>query len=215
MCSLCRDRNSCEDETCNSRSVPVNIRFKYRNWKPSLRRQKSNKFNNNFVQASRFFVHFFAVTARLRHESALLWRAKTQYSDFLFLFLYFDTVFRRTEREEIIPNTLLSDFFVAVAIVVAWAPSDSLPRAWSEISSPCLRNLIGQLFFLLVPNMALAKMKIHEHRIKQTYESYTFQPFVSFWSQTFWVLAQFSTHSDCVFLFQYIQPPTLLCFLSL
>ena len=25
MCSFCRDRNSCEDETCNSRSVLVNI----------------------------------------------------------------------------------------------------------------------------------------------------------------------------------------------
>ena len=26
--------------------------------------------NKNFSQASRFFVHFFAVTARLRHENA-------------------------------------------------------------------------------------------------------------------------------------------------
>ena len=26
--------------------------------------------NNNFAHASRFFVHFFAVTARLRRESA-------------------------------------------------------------------------------------------------------------------------------------------------
>ena len=26
--------------------------------------------NNNFARASRFFVHFFAVTARLRRESA-------------------------------------------------------------------------------------------------------------------------------------------------
>ena len=42
-----------------------------------------------------FFVHFFAVTARLRRESAQfhdLWRAKTQDNDFLILFLNFDTV---------------------------------------------------------------------------------------------------------------------------
>ena len=33
--------------------------------------------NNNFARASRFFVHFFAVTARLRHEDVyfhVLWR---------------------------------------------------------------------------------------------------------------------------------------------
>ena len=28
-----------------------------------------NKQNNNFVRASRFFVHFFAVFARLRREN--------------------------------------------------------------------------------------------------------------------------------------------------
>ena len=94
------DRNSCGDEMCNSRSVLVNI--PYHIWKPSLRPQKINRFNNNFARASRFFVHFFTVTARLRHESALLWRAKTQYSDFLSLFLNCDAVLRRTEREEII-----------------------------------------------------------------------------------------------------------------
>ena len=35
-------------------------------------RQKSNRFNNqnNFARASRFFVNFFAVTARLRRENA-------------------------------------------------------------------------------------------------------------------------------------------------
>ena len=42
-----------------------------------------------------FFIHFFAVTARLRRESAQfhdLWRAKAQDNDFLILFLNFDTV---------------------------------------------------------------------------------------------------------------------------
>ena len=61
---------------------------------------KKNKFENNSARASRFFVHFFVVTARLRHESALWWRAKTQYSDFCFLFQNFYTVFRRSERDE-------------------------------------------------------------------------------------------------------------------
>ena len=32
------------------------------------------KKNNNFARASRFFVHFFAITARLRCENALILR---------------------------------------------------------------------------------------------------------------------------------------------
>ena len=40
--------------------------------------------------------------------------------------------------------------------------------------------LIGQLSFLLVPNILLSKMNNHEHQTKQTYESYTFQPLMSF-----------------------------------
>ena len=67
----------------------------------------------------------------------------------------------------------------------------SLPRAWSKISSRRLRNLISQLSFLLVPNMVLAKIKIHEHRTKQTCEIYTFQTLMSYWSQTLWVLGNF------------------------
>ena len=49
--------------------------------------------NNNFVRASRFFVHFLAVVARLQRESAsfpVLLRMGTQGNDFLFLFLNFD-----------------------------------------------------------------------------------------------------------------------------
>ena len=52
--------------------------------------------NNNFTRASRFFVHFFAVTTRLRRENAqihVLWRTWTQLdNDFLFLFLNSETV---------------------------------------------------------------------------------------------------------------------------
>ena len=35
-----------------------------------LLRKKKNNNNNNFPRASHFFVHFFAVTARLRRENA-------------------------------------------------------------------------------------------------------------------------------------------------
>ena len=42
--------------------------------------------------------------------------------------------------------------------------------------------MIGQLSLLLVPaNMVLSKINNHEHRTKETYESYTFQPLMSFW----------------------------------
>ena len=46
--------------------------------------------------------------------------------------------------------------------------------------SRCLRSSIGQLSFLLVPNMVLLKMNNQKHRTKKTYESYTFQPLSSF-----------------------------------
>ena len=51
---------------------------------------------NNYSRASRFFVHFFAVVARLRRENPyfhVLSRTGTQDNNFLFLFLNFDTVF--------------------------------------------------------------------------------------------------------------------------
>ena len=40
--------------------------------------------------------------------------------------------------------------------------------------------LIGQLSFLLVPNILLSKMNNHEHQTKQIYDSYTSQPLMSF-----------------------------------
>ena len=55
---------------------------------------------------------------------------------------------------------------------------------WSKTTSHCLRSLIGQLSLLLVPNMVLSRMNNHKHRTKQTYESYTFQPLMSFWLYT-------------------------------
>ena len=47
--------------------------FKIQRWRLQRGRQKSNTLNNqnnNFARASRFFVHFFAVIARLRRENA-------------------------------------------------------------------------------------------------------------------------------------------------
>ena len=54
-----------------------------------------DKQNNNFARASRFYVHFFAVIARLQRESSkfhVLSRTGTQENNFLFLLLNFDTV---------------------------------------------------------------------------------------------------------------------------
>ena len=56
--------------------------------------KKSNRFNldkqnNNFARASRFFVHFFAVVARLQRETAqfhVLSRTGTKDNNFLFCF---------------------------------------------------------------------------------------------------------------------------------
>ena len=57
-------------------------------WKPYLETLASARFSSNFACASHFFVHFFAITARLRCETALfhvLWKVKTQDNNFLFL----------------------------------------------------------------------------------------------------------------------------------
>ena len=43
-----------------------------RRWRQRVRQNEKglDKENNNFARASRFFVHFFVVVARLRRESA-------------------------------------------------------------------------------------------------------------------------------------------------
>ena len=66
--------------------------------------KKSSRFNNqnnNFARASRFFVHFFSVTARLRPENASffnLYSGSTQLSDdeISSLFLNLDMVLRNS-----------------------------------------------------------------------------------------------------------------------
>ena len=52
--------------------------------------------NNNFARALRFFLHFFAVTARPQRKSAsfhVFWRMCTQDKQFHLLFVNLDTVF--------------------------------------------------------------------------------------------------------------------------
>ena len=54
--------------TCRT---PDNRDLKIRRRRRQRERHKSSRFNNqnnNFARASRFFVDFFAVTARLRRE---------------------------------------------------------------------------------------------------------------------------------------------------
>ena len=53
--------------------LTVSKDLKIRRRRRQRQRQKSNRFNNqnnSFSRASRFFVHFFAVAARLRRENA-------------------------------------------------------------------------------------------------------------------------------------------------
>ena len=53
--------------------IPVITDFKIQRRGRQRERQKTNLFNkqnNNFARASRFFVHFFSVFARLRRENA-------------------------------------------------------------------------------------------------------------------------------------------------
>ena len=47
-----------------------------------------------------------------------------------------------------------------------------------EMSNSCL--MLMNFYFLYSVH---AKMNVHEHRPKQTYESYTFEPLMSFWRQ--------------------------------
>ena len=49
--------------------------------KENVKKQfKFNNQTNNFARASRFFVHFFAVTARLRRENASFHASQRKYT---------------------------------------------------------------------------------------------------------------------------------------
>ena len=111
--------------------------LKQRRRRGEWERQKTQ----HFARASRFFVHFLAVVARLQRKSALfhvLLSTGTQDYNFLFLFLNFDTVlwnstlkkvtiiwrFKRDGIRAIKFQAarihFLSDVFVAVAVVVPY-----------------------------------------------------------------------------------------------
>ena len=72
-----------------------------------------------------FFVHFFAVTSRLRRENAQfdgLWRTWTQ-DNFLFLFLNFDTVFLELNSRSICQH------------LINWKRWNKHDKVWSSTNS--------------------------------------------------------------------------------
>ena len=81
---------------------PSNIReLKIRRQRRQRELHKSNRFNqnNNFARASRFFVHFLAVTARLRRENAqfhVVQRKYTSDDEISSLFLHLAMVLRNS-----------------------------------------------------------------------------------------------------------------------
>ena len=79
--------------------------LKIRRRRRQRERHKSNWFNlqnNNFALASRFFVHFFAVTARLRRENAEFHDVQRKYTsddEISSLFLNLDIILRNSTLE--------------------------------------------------------------------------------------------------------------------
>ena len=144
----------------NSCLMLVNFFFLNHIWKPSLQPLKSS-FSSNFACASHFFVHFFAVTARLRCETVLLhvlWKVKSQDNNFLFLFFKFDNIWQ-TEWDEISVSSLKqhNSLFKLRFCTVKF---DRSGRS-----------------FLLVPNRVLLKVNIYKHQTKQTYELHVSTPY--------------------------------------
>ena len=79
--------------------------------RPQRERQKSNRFRlakqQQSTRASRFIVHFFAVTARLRRENAesdFTFRGERKHKDFLSPFLHFGTVFQKFQLQKRLPT---------------------------------------------------------------------------------------------------------------
>ena len=137
----------------NSCLMLVNFFFLNHIWKPSLQPLKS-RFSSNFACASHFFVHFFAVTTRLRCETVLLhvsWKVKTQDNNFLFLFFKFANIWQ-TEWDEI--------------SVLSLKQHNSLILSYAFVAVKFDRS--GRSF-LLVPNRVLLKVNIYKHQTKQTY----------------------------------------------
>ena len=88
----CPTESSRTDWTLRSNDATVTRTSKKRNMRVC-------KQKNNFARASRVFVHFFAVSARLRRENGyfrVLWRTQTSNDESLFLFLNLDVVPRNS-----------------------------------------------------------------------------------------------------------------------
>ena len=92
-----------------------------------------------------FFVHFFAVTSRLRRENAQfdgLWRTWTQ-DNFLFLFLNFDTVFLELNSRSICQIWLIErDGISTIKFEVAQIPFWKWRFHWSRRRC-CLSSLLS------------------------------------------------------------------------
>ena len=123
--------------------------FQQRRRRRQRERQKSNRFieqNNQFARASRFFVHFFAVTARLRRENAQFHElSRTQTSDdklfFLFLNFFFSKVIYKRKIK-------LQHYFCILLLESCFDISASFIKYW-----PCFLNVFPQVSFFVCQAM--------------------------------------------------------------
>ena len=116
--------------------------------------------NNKFARASRYFVHFFAVVAPLRHETSqfhtlALGSGWTQHKSCLFPLLNLDTVLSDSTRENLANicqikwNWIRSMKFEGVRITfqatfsVCCHPKILLPWQLDVTTSPLYRGLAG------------------------------------------------------------------------
>ena len=82
-----------------SAKSPCGNASKYENVKKAIGFSRFSNQNNNFTRASRFFVHFFAVTARLRLKNAqfhVVQRTYTSDDEISSLYLNLDMVLRNS-----------------------------------------------------------------------------------------------------------------------
>ena len=179
----------------------MNIHFsKYHIWKPSLRPQKRNGFN--FARVSPFFVHFFAVTAWLWHESAYFMICGGRKHNTMTFFFFSWTL-------EKFANIWLPEWdgisLKQCEFTFKWC-LHKLPifsagaRTWSKIMSHHLLSLIGQLSFLLSTKngncdkeylRALDKTNIRQLHVSAPYEflvrsNYAVIIIFQSWKQDYW-----------------------------
>ena len=96
-----------------------------------------------------------------------------------FLFQYFGklpgfNLWKLTRLSEVFPPAVCQPFFKRAR------------ECEGELLHVVYEVWLVSYLLLLVPNMVLWKMNNHKHRTKQTYESYTFQPLMSFRCVSMW-----------------------------